>query len=404
MSEPRIFDPGVRGSMAVLPGAPDLWSYSSLKAVETCPRRYVLARAQYSDIWDRAGYPEVPSVAALFGDVVHDSLETIVRALTNQGCTSASGQQAIAVLKELGGYSAVAKKALANRLKSLESNPRLAGERRQRLQDQLEQRIPEVREEVQHYLHRMALAPRTRSGSGSGGEGPRYTRSVGSHPEATLQADDLRLWGRVDLLTVGHAKVDITDYKTGAENESHLDQLRFYAVLWDQDTVSNTSRTPLGMLTAAYPNHEVTIDAPDTPQLQLLVEAFASRVAAADELVQSDEPAAQPGEQCAFCSVRPLCSAYWPTTPDPATLKRGSWFDFEGIVIERNGIKSWWLHDLRTKNPLLLRTTSAHHSFEPGQRLRLLGLRRDEDPEDKGVVAVLTQTSETFFVSESCDN
>ena len=101
-----------------------------------------------------------------------------------------------------------------------------------------------MREEVQHYLHRMALAPRTRSGSGSGGEGPRYTRSVGSHPEATLQADDLRLWGRVDLLTVGHAKVDITDYKTGAENESHLDQLRFYAVLWDQDTVTALTEIP----------------------------------------------------------------------------------------------------------------------------------------------------------------
>ena len=162
MSEPRTFDPGVSNSVAVLPDAPDVWSYSSLKAVETCPRRYVLSRSRYPDLWDRSGYPEVPSAAALFGDVVHDSLEVIVRALANHGCTSASGPEAIAVLKDLGGYSKVVKTMLAKRLTRLDGNPRLAAGGRERLQDQLEHRIPEAREEVQHYLHRMTLTPQAR--------------------------------------------------------------------------------------------------------------------------------------------------------------------------------------------------------------------------------------------------
>ncbi|KAF0834369.1 PD-(D/E)XK nuclease superfamily protein [Ornithinibacter aureus] len=390
----------------MLPDVPALWSYSSLKAVETCPRRYVLSRATYTDLWDRTGYPEVPSPAALFGDVVHDSLEAIVRALAAQGCTSASGPEAISVLRELGGYSEVAKAMLAKRLARLDDNPRLAGGGRERLQDQLEHRIPEAREEVQHYLHRMTLVPRQSAGSGpnSRGASPRYARGVGSHPEATLQADELRAWGRIDLLTVRPVQVDITDYKTGAEDESHFDQLRFYAVLWDQDNVSNSSRTPLGTLTASYPSREVTIEAPDAAQVQTLAQQLSARVTTADELVQSDEPAARPGDHCAFCAVRPLCTAYWPTTPEPASLKRGSWFDFEGTVVERNGIKSWWLHDLGPrKGPLLLRTTSAHHAFEPGQRLRLLGLRRDEDPDSEVAVAVLAQTSEVFLVTGESD-
>src|SRR5690349_13059901 len=137
MSEPRTFDPGVSDSVAVLPDAPDLWSYSSLKTVETCPRRYVLSRARYPDLWDRSGYPEVPSADALFGDVVHDSLEVIVRALVDHGCTSASGQEAIAVLRELGGYSKVAKAVLTKRLIRLDGNPRLTRGWRERLQDQL---------------------------------------------------------------------------------------------------------------------------------------------------------------------------------------------------------------------------------------------------------------------------
>jgi hypothetical protein len=404
LSEPRIFDPGVSGSVAVLPDPPDRWSYSSLKAVETCPRRYVLSRGEYPGLWDRSGYPEVPSAAALFGDVVHDSLEVIVRALANHGCTSASGPEAIAVLKDLGGYSEVAKTMLAKRLTRLADNPRLAGEGRERLQDQLEHRIPEAREEIQHYLHRLTLTPRQASGSGSGGGNPRYARDVGSHPEATLEADDLRLWGRIDLLTVGPAQVDITDYKTGAEDESHLDQLRFYAVLWDRDSVSNPDGAPAGKLTASYPSREVTIDAPDAEHLQTLVDTLTTRVANADDLVRSEEPSAQLGDHCGFCSVRPLCSAYWSTSTDTATLKRGTWFDFEGTVVERNGIKSWWLSDLSPKeNALLLRTTSAHHVFEPGQRLRLLGLRRDEDPDSDTVVAVLTQTSEVFLVTGDGD-
>jgi len=90
--------------------------------------------------------------------------------------------------------------------------------------------------------------------------------------------------------------------------------------------------------------------------------------------------------------------------PTQAVRTSGSWFDFEGTVVERNGIKSWWLHDLGPrKGPLLLRTTSAHHAFEPGQRLRLLGLRRDEDPDSEVAVAVLAQTSEVFVVTGESD-
>lgn len=406
MSEPRTFDSGVSDAVAILPGVPELWSYSALKAIETCPRRYVLGRAKYPDLWDRSGYPQVPNSAALFGDVVHDSLETIVRALADHGCTSASSPEAFAVLKELGGYSEVVKTMLANRLAQLDGNPRLAASKRERLQVQLEQRIPEAREEVQHYLHRMTLTPREGAGAAglSSGGNSRYARGVGSHPEATLQADELRLWGRVDLLSVGPERVDITDHKTGAEEEGHFDQLRFYAVLWDQDRISNHRRTPLGTLTASYPSRERVIDAPDAAELHALADALGSRVTNADDRVQSDEPVALPGEHCRFCSVRPICRPYWSTTIDPAGLKAGAWFDFEGTVDERNGIKSWWLRGLGPQqNPLLLRTTSAQQVLEPGQRLRLLGLRRDDDPEIDAVVAVLTGTSEVFVVVGESD-
>ena len=62
---------------------------------------------RYPDLWDGRGYPRVPAFAALFGDVVHGALDTIVRALVAAGCESAQSAEAVTVLRQLGGYTAV---------------------------------------------------------------------------------------------------------------------------------------------------------------------------------------------------------------------------------------------------------------------------------------------------------
>lgn len=402
--EHRIFDPGVRSSTAVLQDAPQLWSYSSLKEIELCPRLYVLSHAYYPELWDGHGYPEAPNSASMFGDVVHDSLERIIRALVNKGCMSTIGAEAVAVMRELGGFSEIIKTMLTRRLAKIDGNPRVDGPRRDRLKDQLEHRIPEAREEVQRYLQRMKLMPIETEGLGGGGGRSRYARNGGSYTEATLQIDALRVFGRVDVLTVGAESVDITDYKTGIEDESHIDQLLFYAVLWDQDEVSNANKVPLGRLTLSYPNREISIDAPEVDELRAMVNAIGPRVAAADELVNASEAAANTGEHCGFCPVRTLCSAYWSITPDPALLEDGAWFDIEGVVRERGGLKHWWLqYSGRRSGTLLLRTTSAHQAFVTGQRIRLLGLRRDVDPDSDAIVATSTQYSEVFLITGESD-
>lgn len=158
-SDRRILDTGVAQSVAHLPDPPVHWSYSALKEVETCPRRFALGQASYPELWGGFGYPQVPHPAALFGDVVHDSLERIVKALMRAGCDSSNSAEGVAVLRELGGYSAVANSALEARMAKLEGNPRADTDRRARLLQQLEDRIPEARTELQGYLQRMSLVP-----------------------------------------------------------------------------------------------------------------------------------------------------------------------------------------------------------------------------------------------------
>ena len=137
-------------------------------------------------------------------------------------------------------------------------------ERRTRLQQFLEDRIPEVRTEIQGYLQRMALCQSrmvfptpllvvlSRSA----------VRSVSVHIQRRRYAPRNCGSGDAWTHTVAAERADIVDYKTGAEDPGHRDQLRFYAMLWDQDAVANQDRTPVGILTVSYPTTEVTIPTP----------------------------------------------------------------------------------------------------------------------------------------------
>ncbi|MEV4630462.1 PD-(D/E)XK nuclease family protein [Micromonospora sp. NPDC049523] len=115
-------------------------------------------------------------------------------------------------------------------------------------------------------------------GTGGGLMAERRALGVGSHPEALLCSDELRVKGRVDLINVTAERADIVDHKTGAEDPSHLDQLRFYAMLWDQDEVANQDLTPVGALAASYPTAEVMISALSAEELVALATNTGERV------------------------------------------------------------------------------------------------------------------------------
>lgn len=56
------------------------------------------------------------------------------------------------------------------------------------------------------------------------------------------------------------------------------------------------------------------------------------------------------------------------------------------------------LHPTTQKPTLLLRTTSPQQQLVSGKRVRLLAIRRDDDPEVDAMVATLTTNSEIFVV------
>ena len=391
-----------------LPELPDHWSYSTLKEIEACPRQYVLGRASYPELWDRSGISR--------SDRIRQHCSATSSTMRWRGSSRRSSRPAAPHPTRprpsqcYVNWAATQRWPLRRwqaRLARLDGNPRVDEDRRGRLQQLLEDRIPEARTEIQGYLQRMALIPKpTAARGGRGGIVPkRRPLGVGSHPEASLRADELRVKGRVDLITVTAEGADIVDHKTGAQDPSHLDQLRFYAMLWDQDEVANSARTPVGTLTASYPTTEESLPAPDAAKnWPTLASRTAERVAAADgQVVVRCPGSARLASRAAYCSVRSLCDAYWSeVVPDPAEVTDGTWFDYEGVVAAQNGVKSWWMRDPHDRRKMLVRTPPGRQ-LSPGQRLRILGLRREDDPELEAPVATLTTSSELFVVVGESD-
>ena len=411
---PRYFDTGIESSAATLPGPPPLWSFSSLREIGACPRRYALSRASYPDLWDGRGYPRIPALAVLFGDVVHDTLDTIVKALVAAGCESAQSPEAVNVLRQLGGYTAVIERAAGARLAGLPGNPRLSDELRQRIQRGLRGRVADARVQVQAYISNAVITsagkadgaarPAAASAPGAAPPGGRAPLSQGTYAEVTLTASQLRLTGRVDLLRITEPGAHITDYKTGAESPAHAEQLRLYALLWELDRAATPAMRPAASLTAAYPGRDVTIPVPGESVLRGMEKQVATSIDEADAELAAGVPRAVPSaENCFNCDVRHLCDAYWSAVaPDPSDLLDEARFDCQGTVSTANGPRSWWLHvEGPTQSKLLIQAPESGPELTPGHHVRILGLRIDADPDSTATVASMNTLTEVFRLSST---
>ena len=400
---PGIIDTGVASSRAVLAPPPRQWSYSTLAQVEACPLRYCLERATYPDLDDRKGYPSLPSVPAIFGNIVHGALEVVLKAMANAGVDSPQAEAATKVIRDLGGFTVVIEEELARQLAPLATNTRIPKDRRRRIAFDLEAKISDARAQVQTYLSRTTFIPGTpRVHSNPDNylsQNPeRRELRDGTHAEVELVSEEQRLRGRIDLLTVSGEWVAIVDYKTGGEADAHANQLRFYALLWGADRARNPRSLRVANLTVAYPDHDTDIEVPSDEDLATLSEELAAQIGAADLETSSGNPTANPSqENCRYCAVRHLCAAYWTSiAPKTGNVQRGEFFDYEGVIGEQNGQRSWWLLNDAGKPELLLRAVTPTPPFAVGDRVRFLGLRYDSDPELESPIGSLTVATEVF--------
>jgi len=149
---------------------------------------------------------------------------------------------------------------------------------------------------------------------------PRWSPRSESGIGAELAGGKVVLWGRVDLL-LGRAdgdtaKVLVVDLKTGRPHSSHLDDLRFYALVQTLRVGVPPFRVASYYLdTATFHHEDVTVE-----MLDLAARRAVDGIRKMAELRGGREPTVSPGPQCGWCHLATTCEgpARWRHTDEHA--------------------------------------------------------------------------------------
>jgi hypothetical protein len=138
------------------PLPPDTLSYTTLREIEKCPRCWTLSHAAYPDIWEKNGYPQIPSVPAVVGTIVHRAVELIMRELIKTGCQSTEDPRLVQILKSHGGWSTILMSIVDEVLSEEKHNPR-SDKRYGILRAKTASQVSNMRETAQNILRRIDL-------------------------------------------------------------------------------------------------------------------------------------------------------------------------------------------------------------------------------------------------------
>lgn len=372
--------------------APPEWmNFHYLVRAEQCPRSAALRHATYSQLWNRRGYPDKPSLAALSGMVMHRAIARIVRALADSGMGSFKDPRSVAVLKSLGGYSKVIAESVADVIQSLAGNPRFELVRSSSL-SRLNHRLPAIREQVQLQLSRLnwnlkpSLVELPEGSDIDAAANDRLPLEQGTHFEVELRHPGIKWRGFADLIELRDDLCTIEDFKSGEPSDDHVLQLQIYALLWCYDEELNPSKTAVDKLVICYPNGDrlVPYNKKDGGKLAQELQA---RTNAVRKAVSGPESQANlDAERCPKCDVRHLCSAYWtgnrPANVGGASAERVQLDDVQLSLRSRKGQNTWSAecqlsNHLPIGSTVLLRWTpkdcAALDHLLPGSEVRLSG-------------------------------
>lgn len=325
-------------------------NFHYLVRAEQCPRSAALRHATYSRLWNRRGYPDKPSLAALSGMVMHRAIARIVRELAESGVDSFQDPRSVAILKCLGGYSKVIAKSVADVIESLAGNPRFELVRLSSVA-RLNNRIPAIREQVQLQLSRLKwklqppsvdLANDLDSDAVANG---RLPLEQGTHFEIELRHPGIKWRGFADLIELRDDFCTIEDFKSGEPSDDHLLQLQIYALLWCHDEELNPARTAIDRLVICYPNGDRIVPYNKKDGGKLAQELRARTDAVRKAVSGPGSQANLDAERCPKCDVRHLCSAYWtvnrPASVGGASAERVQLDDVQLTLRSRKGQNTW---------------------------------------------------------------
>jgi CRISPR/Cas system-associated exonuclease Cas4 (RecB family) len=287
-----------------IPVPPEVWSFTSLAQVRTCPLQWQLRHAR------NGAKGSTRNPRALEGQIVHETLDSLFKILVRAGLPTVGSPEFAEAILSFAPHQVVAARTRAEDLKGLQrgfvplrwtkSTQGLINDvvllLRQQYAPSDEMRASLVRAST------AALAPVVDLGT--------ELKKQGFLSEIELRHPALALKGTLDLVALRGGATVVVDFKTGNAAEEHARQVLLYSLLWWRVTGEVPARAEL-----VYPNGMTAVAVSAAELAQLERDLVTEMRAFTDSLGQVAE--ARKGPHCRYCAPRGQCDAYW--NPPPVT-------------------------------------------------------------------------------------
>lgn len=400
------------------PSLPDWMSFSTINAIEACPRQWALKNANYDDVWQEKGYPTITSMPALEGIVIHRSIKAILNTLVFDVNDDTGEERIVRILIQMGGFSAILEKNIDDVMSMTAGNPRNCTIN-ESTRIHLITKIPELRiklqKEINHITPFYNWANHCRVMTLDSNQ-PKGELRFGTYSELPVEAQDIHWRGVVDMLVLTESFCEIREFKTGVHQESHEAQLHIYALLWLRDKKRNPRGRPADRLTLVYSDKVKSVPVLDINDMKLLASNLEERRSHLCTIMNTIPPNATPStEKCSICQVRQLCDEYWPWLSqhiETDVTTELSYQDFQVQLLSPRG-DSCWLCKVEYAcccfigTHIILDTERAKVTLGDGMRLRLLNIQVSTTPcterlsgTNQNYTANITRYSELFVMHE----
>lgn len=371
---------------------PRAYSYSSLRSMKQCLRRWQLLSSAYGEL---PRCPERPLEATAVGIIVHELLSRLFHAMALAGYPAIGSSEFRAALARLD-LVAEARRRLDEVKKQAAVNPRAGAFQVKATELTVYNKVAQA---FRAEYARVAAAPRPElapapeeatvpDGAPPGSPRLRELCRQGFLSEEQVRHPELPLVGIIDLLVRRAGQTVVLDFKTGATRPEHRDQLLLYALLWWRSTGDPPARVEVryGSVVAEWAVSE--------EELVALESDLATTMARLRADLALRPAAASLGPHCAGCPVRQYCTPYWQEGLPEAPVVEGAWVDME--LMASGAITGAGLvgRDRGGREVMVVFDEEVgvfHGPFAPGERLRILGAQVE-----RGGVLRLTQATEVF--------
>jgi hypothetical protein len=373
---------------------PERFSFSSLKLMGVCLRRWQLLTSRHGDL---ARYPERPVEAAIVGVIVHEILSRLFRAMALVGYP-ALGTEAFRAAVARVDILGTARAELAEALRRAAENPRAQG-------FQLQATARDVYNKVaQGFRNEYASV-------GAGGQAPAPPLSSGPmaatapvagrrellERQGLLSEEEVRhprlpVRGFIDLLVRRDGRTVVLDFKTGAAHPEHREQLLVYALMWwrSTDDLPVTIELRYGARVESWP-----VSAAELDRVERELDAKIARHLGG---MATRPAAASVGLHCTGCGVRQLCDDYWVSSGGAGMVQgEGERADL-AVTVQSAVTKTGFIGHDRSGQEIAVvfdeEVALMYGPFAERERLRILGAFRES-----GLAAFrLTRATEVFHI------